>query len=355
MNIHTVAKYLGIVSLLSSSIFVPSLICALLLGEYSMLITFAVSILAVSAIGLLIWQFSGNQNNKLRQRDSLALVTFAWIIMALYCSFPYIFSGKLGIIDAYFESMSGLTTTGSSILVDIEALPKSLLFWRSFTHWYGGMGIIVLVIIVLPFLGAGGKLLYRSEVPGINKQGIRPKIKDSAIVLLKIYVALTAIQTLLLVLAGMSLFDALCHSFGTIATGGYSPRNASIAAYDSLAIEIIIIIFMVAGATNFGLYYLCFTGKWRDALRNSEWYLFLGILGISTLLVTFNLMGMQGVLTEGVPEGGTHGFTGFWHSLRMASFQVVSCMTTTGFVSADFNIWPQFSRILLAFLMVISL
>lgn len=216
------------------------------------------------------------------------------------------------------------------------------------------MGIIVLVIIVLPFLGAGGKLLYRSEVPGINKQGIRPKIKDSAIVLLKIYVGLTAIQTVLLVLAGMNLFDALCHSFGTIATGGYSPRNASVAAYDSLAIEIIITIFMAAGATNFGIYYLCLTGKWRDAFKNSEWYLFLGILCVSTLLITFNLMGMQGIIIEGAPEGGTHGFTGFWHSLRVASFQAVSCMTTTGFVSADFNIWPQFSRILLVVLMVIG-
>jgi trk system potassium uptake protein len=354
MNTRTVIKYLGIISIVSCSMFIPSILCALLFGEYHMVAVFINSFLATTGIGLLLWSLCRKKGNRLRHPDSLALVTFSWILMAGYCAIPYVLSGNLGVIDAYFESMSGLTTTGSSILVDIEALPKSLLFWRSFTHWYGGMGIIVLVIIVLPFLGAGGKLLYRSEVPGINKQGIRPKIKDSAIVLLKIYLGLTALETLLLMVAGMSPYDALCHSFGTIATGGYSPRNASIAAYNSLAIEIIIIFFMAAGATNFGIYYLCLTGKWREGAKNSEWHIFLLILVVSTILITFNLLGAQGVLSDGAPEGGAHTYTGFWNSLRLASFQVVSCMTTTGFATTDFNLWPQFSRTLLVVLMLIG-
>jgi len=183
---------------------------------------------------------------------------------------------------------------------------------------------------------------------------LRPRIKDSALILLKIYMGLTIIQTVLLMIAGMNLFEALCHTFGTLATGGYSTRNASIAAYDSLFIEIIITVFMIAGATSFGLHYMFITGKWREALKNSEWRFFLGILAVSSMLITFNLMGMQGVIHEGAPEAGTHVDGGFFHDLRIAIFQTVSITTNTGFATADFNIWPQFSRILLVVLMLVG-
>ncbi|MCK5861901.1 MAG: TrkH family potassium uptake protein, partial [Candidatus Hydrogenedentes bacterium] len=244
------------------------------------------SALVVLFLGSLMIVVGRRANKRLLNRETLALVGLGWLLIAAYGALPFIFSGELSFVDAYFESMSGFTTTGATVLPDIEALPKSLLFWRSFTHWLGGLGIILLLIIILPFLGAGGKLLYRSEVPGLDKQGLRPRIKDSALILFKIYAALTLAMTLLLMLAGMDLFEAFCHTFGTLATGGFSTRNASIAAYDSVLIEGIIVLFMLIAGTSFGLLYCLSRKEWRKVLVNSEWRLYITIMALSALLIT---------------------------------------------------------------------
>lgn len=354
MKYLSVIKYLGALSIAASVVYVPALLWAFWFREYQMAMVFFKTIVIVMAIGALVWLVSRGSDNRLIHRETLALVGFSWLLMAGYGALPFVLSGELDLIDAYFESMSGFTTTGSSILTDIESLPRSLLFWRSFTHWLGGLGIVVILVTVLPFLGAGGKLLYRSEVPGIDKRGLRPRIKDSALILVKIYCGLTLIQTLLLLAAGMNLYDALCHTFGTLATGGYSTRNDSIAAFDNVIIEVIIIVFMVLGATSFGLQYMFIKGKWREVLKNSEWRLFLCLLTFSILLITLNLMGMQGTIEAYPSAVGTYEKAGLLQSLRMAAFQTTSIMTNTGYATADFDTWPQFSRALLVVLMLVG-
>jgi trk system potassium uptake protein TrkH len=237
--------------------------------------------------------------------------------------------------------MSGFTTTGSTVITDIEGTPKSILFWRDFTQWLGGMGIVVLFIAVLPTLGVGGRHLFFSEIPGAVKEELKPRIKATASFLWKIYVGISLAEVGLLMLAGLGLYDALCHTFGTVATGGFSPRAASVGAYDSLAVELIIIVFMLLVGTNFSLYFHVLRRAPGRLLRDIEWRAYLVILGVATLLVTFDVLG-HGVI-EGVGP-----------ALRQASFQVVSIMTTTGYGTADFETWPSLSKLLLVALMFIG-
>ena len=354
MNYQAVIKYLGVFSIATCVLYLPSVVWAFWFWEMDALQAFFESALVVLFLGSLMIVVGRRANKRLLNRETLALVGLGWLLIAAYGALPFIFSGELSFVDAYFESMSGFTTTGATVLPDIEALPKSLLFWRSFTHWLGGLGIILLLIIILPFLGAGGKLLYRSEVPGLDKQGLRPRIKDSALILFKIYAALTLAMTLLLMLAGMDLFEAFCHTFGTLATGGFSTRNASIAAYDSVLIEGIIVLFMLIAGTSFGLLYCLSRKEWRKVLVNSEWRLYITIMALSALLITANLMGAQGVVPCAESDITAATSPGFFASLRMAVFQTVSIMTTTGYCTQDFNAWPYFSRALLVLLMFVG-
>jgi len=353
MNYQSVIKYLGIFSIATCVLYLPSVAWACWFRETQVIAAFFQSVLVVLSFGGLMVVVGRRANGRLFNRETLALVGLGWLLIAGYGALPYVFSGELSFVDAYFESMSGFTTTGATVITDIETWPKGLLFWRSFTHWLGGLGIILLLIIVLPFLGAGGKLLYRSEVPGLDKQGLRPRIKDSALILFKIYAALTVLMTILLICAGMNTFDALCHTFGTLATGGFSTRNASIAAYDSLLIEIIIVVFMIIAGTSFGLLYCISRREWRKVIWNSEWRLYILILGLSSILITANLMGAQGIITE---EGTapTVKYTDFFGTFRMAVFQVSSIMTTTGYCTENFDTWPFFSRSLLVALMFVG-
>ncbi|HDP36016.1 MAG TPA: TrkH family potassium uptake protein [Candidatus Hydrogenedentes bacterium] len=354
MNHLAVIKNLGLFSMALCVLYLPSLCWALWFWETEMLAAFFQSAAVVLFIGGLMLVVGRRARSRLLNRETLALVGVGWLVIAAYGALPFVFSGTLSFVDAYFESMSGFTTTGATVLTDIEATPKSLLFWRSFTHWLGGLGIILLIIIVLPFLGAGGKLLYRSEVPGLDKQGLRPRIKDSALILFKIYAALTVLMTLLLTLAGMDLFEAFCHTFGTLATGGFSTRNASIAAYDSVIIEAIIVVFMIIAGTSFGLLYCLSQKDWRKILGNSEWRLYMAILGISAALIAANLLGMQGTLAVVETDGHATHISSVFTSVRMAVFQTVSIMTTTGYCTADFDAWPYFSRSLMVLLMFIG-
>jgi trk system potassium uptake protein TrkH len=352
MNYRLVAKYLGHFTLAIALLMLPAVICAACYAEWSTLFAFVESMLISATLAAVLLLLGRKAPDQMYQREGLALVSIGWLLTAAIGALPYVVSGSLGAVDAYFESMSGFTTTGSTILTDIPSHDKSILFWRSFTHWLGGMGIIVLFIAVLPYLGAGGKQLFKSESPGPDPRGLRPRIKDTATVLYKIYLALTITQTILLMVAGMDLYDALCHTFGTVASAGFSTKATSIAHFDSVAIEVIIITFMVLAGTNFALFFAMMRGDRGAVFRNAEWRVFIAVLVIGTALVTINLMGVQGTIDVGEPQP-QEDYT-FGKALREASFQVVSLTTTTGYGTANFDAWPHFSRALLLLLMFVG-
>ena len=259
-------------------------------------------------------------------REGFAIVTLAWTATAVFGALPYLLTGSItSPVGAVFESMSGFTTTGATVFADIEGLPNGVLFWRSLTHWLGGMGIIVLVIAVLPYLGVGGMQLFQAEVPGPTPERLRPRITQTAKLLWLVYVGLTVIQSLLYMAGGMSLFDAVNHSFSTLATGGFSTRNASMAAFQSPFIHWVTILFMYLAGVNFALHFRAASGKplyWRD----QEWRFFtLVFVGGAGLIASMNLL------------AGTHG--SLEPALRDALFQAASIITTTGFVSADYELW----------------
>ena len=271
---------------------------------------------------------------QLSQREGMAIVAFGWTSAGLFGALPFYLYGEPGpFVDALFESVSGFTTTGASVLVNIEALPRGLLFWRSFIQWLGGMGIIVLSVAILPFLGVGGMQLYKAEVPSPVVDKLKPRIRDTARVLWKVYLLLTLTQVLLLSAGGMSLFDAVCHAFTTLPTGGFSTKNSSITHFNSLYFDIIIIVFMFLAGINFSLHYQFLRGKplafWRDA----ECRFYLGVSLFLTAVVSFNIYGSV--------------YATMGESLRYGAFQVVSILTTTGFGTADYEKWPAMSQLIL--------
>jgi len=351
MHYRLLFRNIGVFTAFFGLLMLPSAGCAVWYEEWDALVAFGES-MAVSMTAGLVLMMAGRGANPKRmfQRETLGMVGIGWLAAAQAGALPYIFSSTLGPIDAYFEAMSGLTTTGATVIRDIEAAPMSILFWRSFTHWVGGMGIIVLFIAVLPYLGVGGKQLFKSESSS-GGQALSPRIKDTAAMLWKVYVGLTVLQTALLMMAGMTLFDALCHTFGTLASGGFSPKQASVAHYDSITIEIIIMFFMVVAATNFGLYFAMFRSSWWAVLKDTEWRIFIAILFVAIAAITANLMGAR------FPGGVTSGeepVYGFATALRNASFIVISIMSTTGFGQDNYGNWPWFSQLILLGLMIIG-
>jgi len=297
------------------------------------------AIIAAGCGGLLYNQFRSESD--LSVREGFAVVTFGWTFFALFGALPFVFSGAIpSYLNAFFETMSGFTTTGSTILIDIEALPPSLLLWRSLTQWLGGMGIIVLSLAILPMLGVGGMQLFKAEVPGPTADRLRPRIQDTAKLLWGVYVLLTVAEVILLMVGGMGFFDGINHAFTTMATGGFSTRNASVAAYDSAFIDWVITLFMFLAGVNFSLHYLALRGRLGDFIRNEEFLFYSGLVMIGTVLITlFNM-------------GGT--YPDFFDNLRFSAFQVVSIMTTTGFGTADYELWPVFCQYLLVFSMFIG-
>lgn len=277
----------------------------------------------------------------LRPKEGFAIVTFGWLFFSLFGCMPFIISGYIpSFTDAFFETMSGFTTTGASILTDIEALPHGLLFWRSFTHWIGGMGIIVLSLAILPFLGVGGMQLFKAEVPGPVADKLTPRITETAKILWGVYVLFSAIETGLLMLGGMNLFEALCHTFGTMATGGYSTKNASIGAYHSAYIDSVIILFMIIAGTNFSIHYRFLRGDLKSYFKNKEFLFFISIIGMATLFI-----GVDTFLNQ---------YHSLFKTLQKTMFQVVSILTTTGYSTADFEQWSASSQILLFLMMFIG-
>lgn len=360
-NIRLVMRLLSFVSAGIGVFFLPSLGWALWYGEFWTLPGLLLACGITFALAGVLYAFGRGASQSLNQRGALLLVAGSWILSCALGALPFICTGALNPVSAFFESVSGFTTTGATVFDVVEDCPKGVLFWRSFTHWLGGMGIVLLFIAVMPYIGAGGKLLLKTESSGPDPRALRPRFRDNAVILMKVYIALTLLQTLLYMLTGkMNLFDSLCHTFGALATGGFSTRTASIAYYDSLPVEIITIAFMVAGATSFGLYVGLMVGNWRDFIRNTEWRAMMFILIASSLLIATNTAGWWGyapiVTADGLPTppATTQSPPGILHSLRAASFAVSSLMTNTGFVTDDFDQWPYFSRMLLIAVMFVG-
>ncbi|MBW1917595.1 MAG: TrkH family potassium uptake protein [Deltaproteobacteria bacterium] len=294
-------------------------------------------------IGVSLYISFKNDNSKgfLSHREGMVITALGWLAAGSFGALPFLLSGVFSSpVDCFFESFSGFTTTGASVLTDIESVPKGLLFWRSLTHWLGGMGIIVLSLAILPFLGVGGMQLYKAEVPGPVPDKLTPRIKDTAMLLWQVYLLFSLIEAVLLVFGGMSLFDALCHTFGTMATGGFSTKNASIAYYDSAYIQTVITIFMLIAGINFSLHFQLLRGKplvmWRDA----ECRFFLGLFLIFGIVTTIS------VYQDNYPSLG--------QAVQYASFQVASILTTTGYVTADFELWPSLPQCILLLCMFIG-
>jgi trk system potassium uptake protein TrkH len=276
-------------------------------------------------------------------REGICIVTLSWILAAGFGALPFFLYGTFPTFtDAYFEAMSGFTTTGSSVLVDIEAQPAGILFWRDLMHWIGGMGIVVLSLAVLPALGAGGMQLYKSEVPGPTADKLVPRLRETARRLYVVYTAISAAEVVLLLLGGMSLFDSLTHTFGTMGTGGFSPKNASVGYYHSSYIDLVISAFMYIAGANFLLHYNALgKGDFRGYLRDEEFRFYTGLIVFCTLTIAANLV--LSALSPGV-------FTG----LRNALFTVVSITTTTGFATVDFAKWPTYGHYVLLLLMFVG-
>ncbi len=278
--------------------------------------------------------------SELTIREGFLIVTLSWLSLAFFGAIPFIASGHVnGCIDALFETISGYTTTGATILTDIELLPKSLLVWRSMTHWLGGMGVIALAVAIFPFLGVGAIQLFKAEVPGPTKDKISPRISETAKILWWIYVAFTAAEICLLMAGGLNFFESLCVTFGTMATGGFAPLNASIATY-SPYIQYTVAFFMLIAGINFNLHYWAFKGKPSYYIRNSEFRLFLSVIAIAFVFVVAMRVLSGSNFSEGL--------------LRSSIFQIISIITTTGFITDDYELWPFVTQFVLLLLMLVG-
>ncbi|MFP3867933.1 MAG: TrkH family potassium uptake protein [Desulfobacteraceae bacterium] len=301
------------------------------------------SMLITVVIGLSFSISFKNDNSKgfISHREGMVITALGWLAAGSFGALPFLFSGVFTHpVDCFFESFSGFTTTGASVLTDIESVPKGLLFWRSLTHWLGGMGIIVLSLAILPFLGVGGMQLYKAEVPGPVPDKLKPRIKDTALLLWKVYVLFSLIEAVLLMLGGMTLFDSLCHTFGTMATGGFSTKNASIGFYDSAYIQTVITIFMLVAGINFSLHFQLLRGKALIMWRDPEFRFFMGLFLFFAIITTISIY--------------QNTYASLGQAVQYAGFQVASILTTTGYATADYELWPALPQCLLLLCMFIG-
>ena len=337
MNYRMIARILGMVLLILAALLVLPLIAGLCYGEN--VLNFAVTIAAAAALGGIFMLFKPI-NRDIYAREGFTAVGLSWILMSLLGAQPFVISGDIpSYVDALFETVSGFTTTGSTLLTDVEAMSRGCMFWRMFTHWIGGMGVLVFIMAVLPMSGEHSMHIMRAEIPGPVVGKLVPRARKTAAILYLIYMGMTAVETVLLLCGGMSFYDALLHAFATAGTGGFSTRGASIAAFDSLYIEVVISVFMLLFAVNFNLYFLLLMGRVRDVLKNQELRCFGVIVAFSMLTIAWNTSGQYGSFAE---------------ALRYSSFTVASLVSSTGFGTADFTQWPQYSQWLLVIIMFVG-
>ncbi len=341
MNIKAVGFYIGHVLRLLAAMMLPALLIAVFLHEENTVSAFAVSMGITLAVGCLLLLLKRPREGGVRPAEGFITVSLCWILISLFGCLPFYISGYIpGFIDCVFETVSGFTTTGATILTNVEALPKSLLYWRSFTHWIGGMGVLVFMLAIIPLAKGNGESMHllRAESPGPVVGKLTAKMKDSTRVLYLIYIALTVLFFLLLLAGGMPVFDSVVNAFATAGTGGFAIKNASYAAYSSHYLQFITALFMMLFGVNFNIYYFILIGKGAQALKGEEFRTYLWVVGISTLLIALNIMPLYG--------------NNFFESLHHGFFQVTSVISTTGFATTDFNLWPEFSRFILMVVLI---
>ncbi len=341
MNFRLILNVIG-TALVFMSLFMIFPFIVSFIYDQSDIISLAESFLITFVSGTTLYLFTRkHRGEEIKHRDAFVIVTLTWLLISLFGSFPFMLTGTFhSFTDAYFESMAGFTTTGASVLIDIQSTPKGVLFWRSMIQWMGGMGIIVFAIAILPLLGTGGMQLFKAEVPEINVDKVRPRIIDVAKALWIIYFALTSADVALLAISGMDLFDAICHAFTTMATGGFSTKNNSIAYFKNPSIEYITSMFMFLAGINYTLYFYVFRGKISRLWKSSEFKFYMIITVLATILITINIWKVS--------------FDSLTDSFRHALFQVVSIMTTTGYATTDFEKWSSFAQIILVTVMFLG-
>ena len=339
MNKRLVLRLLGAILLIEALAMAPSLAISLLYGDGDALALLS-SMALLAALGFPAWRFAHPREQNLRAREGFLVVALSWVLLSAFGALPFVISGLIpNYIDAFFEAVSGFTTTGATLMGNFDGLPRGVMFWRSFTHWIGGMGVLVLTLALLPQMTGRSSHLVRAESPGPSLSKIVPKMGDTAKILYLIYGALTVIELAALIIAGMSPYDAAIHAMGTAGTGGFSNYGSSVGAFDSAVIDAIITFFMVLFGINFALFYRVLVGGWRDALRSEELHWYLALFAGSTLFVSLMIL----------PQYGT-----FLNALLYGSFQLATIMSTTGYATADFNLWPQAVKALIVVLMFIG-
>ena len=341
MRARVVSHYLGMLVVILGVFMAIPLVWSLFQDEASAR-AFSISLVICLGIGGLAWRLGPSGRITLLRREAILVVAGGWLVVSLFGSLPYVFAGTFtSFLDAFFESISGFTTTGATVLTDIAAQEQSILLWRSITQWLGGMGIITLFVALFPMLGIGAAQLVEAEMPGPQAERLTPRIRDTAKAVWLLYLGFTGLELVMLLIAGLPLFDSLTISFSTMPTGGFTATSLSIQSYGSPFVEGIVIFFMIIAGVNFGLFYfLLWKRQLRQVLKSSEFRVYLGLLAGMTVLVGLDLwrnMDMSGA-----------------EAARLGGFQVVSIMTTTGFATADFNLWPAFTRATLLLLMAVG-
>ena len=341
MNYKLLGNFLGLVLLIEAGLLVFPLLVALIYRENTVPYLITIAILIAVAIPTRLIKPA---NKRFYAKDGFVCVALSWILLSAFGALPFVIGGSIpNFIDAFFETVSGFTTTGATIIPagGIELLPKSALFWRSFSHWVGGMGILVFMLAITPTTEGNIIFLMRAEVPGPQKGKLVPKLRDSSIILYVIYLVLTLAQIVALLCTGMPFFDCLVNSFATMGTGGFSVLNDSIAGYGNPAAEIIIAVFMIIAGTNYNIFFYALIKKFKEVRKNEELKLYLIIVLVSTLTIAINVMNASEIL-----------YTSFPHALRDSFFQVSSIITTTGFTTADYASWPYLSQTIILILML---
>ena len=338
INGKLISFVLGVLMLVEAGLF---LVCAGIswMHNETDYIYFIYTCVINTVVGGMMMAYGKRAGHNITRRDGYCVVSGAWLLFTLFGMLPFIFSGNIpSVTDAFFETMSGFTTTGATILDDIESLSHGLLFWRSLTQWIGGLGIVLFTIALLPVFSGSSQLLFLSEATGVTHDKIQPRVETMARYIWTIYILLTLVETILLMIGGMGWFDAICHSFSTTATGGFSTKQASVSYFNSAYIEYVTAVFMILSGVNFSLYYWLIRGRVKHVLKDEEMHWFLKSVGVLTLIITFALV----VNNEYDLE----------LAFRKALFQVATAHTSCGFATDDYNLWPSFTWLLLVFAMV---
>lgn len=339
MNYRMMGRFMSLIILTEAIFMIPAWIISLVLGEQESARAFAMTIVVTIAFSIIVLILCRKAEIKFYAREGLVSVGIGWILMSLVGCVPFILSGEIPtFIDAFFETVSGFTTTGASILEEVEVMSKGMLYWRSFTHWLGGMGVLVFVLAIVPASGKGSGFtmhLLRAESPGPNVGKLVPRMRQTALILYVLYFVLTVLCFIFLLFGGMDPLEALCTAYGTAGTGGFGVKNDSIAGY-STYIQNVCTVFMLLFGVNFTCYYLLLLGRVKDVFKDEELRMYLGFIVGSIVLITINTRGMFHSLGE---------------TIQQVSFQVATIITTTGFATTDFDLWPTFSKAILVFLM----